>query len=148
MKALLAVLLLALCAQASAKDRAFSAEWSGIWAEASGQHRCALQVWSASRPTRVTLLCQLGPDGVYGEASPIPGFGEPIVVIAARAEFGTPPDGSYTWGQIRWYAVCNDDRPEIIGTAYAPFAVSDLRLLPVALSAAGNPCDARMGGAR
>lgn len=145
---LLLILAVVLGWPAEAKDRPLGAEWSGVWADPSGQHRCALQIWSASRPTRVTLLCQLGPDGVYGDASPIPAFGVPIVVTASRADFGTPPAGHFAWGAIRLFAACNNDLPEIIGTAEAPFAVAELRLFPVALSAAGNPCDVRAGGDR
>lgn len=140
------VLLIGLALPAIAKDRSFSAAWTGLWAEPSGQHRCALHVYDASRPSRVTLLCQLGPDAVFAEVSPIPGFGESIPLMQTYADFGSPPAGSYIWGSMRWYAVCNNDLPEIIGTAYAPFAVNDIRLFPLALSTAGNPCAARIGG--
>lgn len=148
MRALTFVALVALALPAIAKDRPWSADWSGLWAETTGQHRCAVQVHDASRPTRITLLCQLGPDAVYADVSPIPGFGEPITLLQTYADFGAPPAGSYAWGTLRWYAVCNHGLPEIIGTAYAPFAVSDVRLFPIAGQTAGNPCNDRTGGAR
>jgi hypothetical protein len=148
MRALTFVLLIALALPAIAKDRPWSAGWSGLWAETTGQHRCAVQVQGVVRPSRMTLLCQLGPDAVYADVSPIPGFGEPITLLQTYADFGAAPAGSYAWGTMRWYAVCNNDLPEIIGTAYAPFAVNDVRLFPAAALAGGNPCVARIGGAQ
>lgn len=137
-RAIFTLLLLSMACELAAKDMPFTPEWSGIWNESTGQHRCAVRVLGKPE-SRITLLCQLGPDAVYADVSPIPGFGEPITITAALADFGTPPAGHFVWGTIRWYAVCVDGAPEIIGTAYAPFAVNDLRLKPLAPTTS-NPC--------
>lgn len=147
MRTVISIAMIALALPAIAKDRPWSSAWSGLWAERNGQHRCAVEV--VGKPaTRIALLCQLGPDAVFADVSPIPGFGEPITLLQTYADFGAPPAGSYAWGTLRWYAVCNNDLPEIIGTAYAPFAVNDVRLFPALPLASGNPSAARIGGAQ
>ena len=130
MNALALVVLTALAMPALAKDTALTPDWNGIWAESSGQHRCAVDVASAPRRARLTLLCQFGPDAAFSQ-SPIPAFGEPIYLVATRSDFGSEPAGAVRWGTARLYAVCNEGRPEIIGTAYTAGAVSDVRLHPL-----------------
>ena len=139
-----ALLMLALALPASAKDLPWTSAWSRLWVEDNGQHRCAVQVDDTSRPARITLLCQLGPDAVYAESVPIPAFGDPITVTATAGDFGAPPNGHIVWGTIRWHAVCRAGAPEINGTAYTLGAVSDLRLKPL-VPFAVKLCD---GGAR
>lgn len=126
------VLLLALAVSAAlpAKDATLTPAWNGIWTETTGQHRCAVLVADQTLRSRVTLLCQLGPDGVYAQGA-VPAFGQPVYLRATLADFGQEPAGTYAWGSARIYAVCNEGRPEIIGTAYAGGIASDLRLHPV-----------------
>ncbi len=124
------MLLIALAVSAALPAATLTAAWNGIWTEATGQHRCAVLVSDPTQRSRVTLLCQLGPDGVYAQA-PVPAFGQPIYLQATLADFGQAPAGTYAWGSARIYAVCNEGRPEIIGTAYAGGIASDLRLHPV-----------------
>lgn len=140
----LALALLAL--PAAAKDQPFTPAWSGLWAEANGQHRCAVQISKDLGP-RITLLCQLGRDAVFATDATIPAFGEPLFVYRTNAEFGAPAAGADVWGYLRIFAVCNNYRPEIIGTAYTTGAVSDVRLFAAVLPAA-NPCAPRIGGAQ
>lgn len=128
---LLCMLAALLCAASvGAKDTTLTPAWNGIWTEATGQHRCAVLVSDPTQRSRVTLLCQLGPDGVYAQGA-VPAFGQPIHLRATLADFGQEPAGTYAWGSARIYAVCNEGRPEIIGTAYAGGIASDLRLHPV-----------------
>ena len=135
--ALLAVL--ALASPLSAKDRVLSEQWSGLWSEASGQHRCSVTVTQSTRPATLTLLCQLGADGVYYQG-PMPAFGQSVTLIATRSDFGQAPAGHYDWGVMQLYAVCNEGLPEIIGTAYTSGAVADLRLHPRAVAQTGALC--------
>lgn len=128
---LLCVVGALLCAlPLSAKDAGFSSAWNGIWTEPTGQHRCAVLVADGAMRRRITLLCQLGPDGVYAQAA-VPAFGQPVDLVATRSDFGQEPAGTYGWGTARIYAVCNEGVPEIIGTAYAGGLAVDLRLFAV-----------------
>lgn len=135
--ALLAVL--ALASPLSAKDRVLSEQWSGLWSEASGQHRCSVTVTQSTRPATLTLLPErrhraLIVDAIGSELA------QNVTLIATRSDFGQTPAGHYDWGVMQLYAVCNEGLPEIIGTAYTSGAVADLRLHPRAVAQTGALC--------
>lgn len=137
MKALALVVFAALAMPAFGKGRELTPAWSGIWSEASGQHRCAIDVQAAPLRARLTVLCQLGPDAVFAQLPTVPRFGEPIVLSAPNADFGMPAAGLIRWGTVYLYPVCNEGQPELIGTAYTTGAAADLRMHLVTPELAG-----------
>lgn len=148
MRTLIAALLLAVVvAPVDAKDTALTSAWSGIWSDANGQHRCAIHIVDGDAG-RLTVLCQLGPDGVYANMSPNPPPGWQIFVEQTKSDFGAPAEGHFRWGQISWHGLCDRSGPKIVANIAAqlnhPNAV-DATLRPLTVS---NPAALCAGGAR
>lgn len=141
-----AIALLLAAQAAPAKDVPIDASWSGIWSDLSGQHRCAIV--AAGKDSRLTVLCQLGRDGVYADLAPAPPSGWQIFVDQAQAPFGQPPAGAAEWGQITWFAVCDTQGPALYSAVYRAPDTMTVTLRPVALSSDRSPCAPMIGGAR
>lgn len=147
MRTLIAALLLAVVAPVHAKDTALTSAWSGIWSDASGQHRCAIRIIDGAA-SRLTVLCQLGPDGVFADVAPMPDPGWQIFVDQTKTDFGTPGEGHFRWGQISWHGLCDRSGPKIVANIAAqlnhPNAV-DATLRPLTVS---NPAALCLSGGR
>lgn len=114
--------------------------WSGIWSDAAGQHRCALQVSGESGPSRLVVLCQLGADGGgFLDVSPAPPAGWQMFLERPVAPFGGA-GGQITWGQITWFAVCDHAGAGLYAAAYTPPTTVGFTLRPVARSSAADLC--------
>lgn len=146
MRTLIAVLLLTLALSAHAKDTALNAGWNGIWSDASGQHRCGVHIVDGTG-SRLVVLCQLGPDGVYANVAPMPDPGWQIFVDRTATDFGKPGDGHIRWGQISWHGLCDRSGPKIVANIAAVFNhpnAVDVTFRPVTVS---NPASLCVGGA-
>lgn len=148
MRALTFLLFLLLPLLAGAKDVPMTSEWSGIWSDADGQHRCAIQIADAYDPSRLTVLCQLGQSGGYANLTPAPSGGSQVFLQQPSSPFGGAPAGQRQWGQITWYAACDASGPAIYGAAYSAPLTIGFTLRPVALNASTRLCGPRIGGVR
>lgn len=146
MRAILMVFALLFCSAALAQQVPLTPAWSGIWSDAAGQYRCALQV-SAANDT-LAVLCTLGRSGGgYAGGSPaVPGW--TLFLQRANADFGTAPAGQSTWGQVQMVAVCDAAGPALYSAAYSAPITVGFTLRPVAVDGANKLCAARIGGGR
>lgn len=130
------LLLLSLALPLVAKDTALTPAWNGMWSDATGQHRCAIRVSGA--PSRLVVLCQLGPDGVFADIAPMPPPGWLIAVERTREDFGASGGGHLHWGDISWHGLCDRNGPFIVANIHSPPTAIDVEFRPIAI-AASNP---------
>lgn len=150
MRMIIAALFLAFVMPAQAKDTALTSAWSGMWSDASGQHRCAIQIVDGEAG-RLSVLCHLGPDGVYANMTPNPPPGWQIFVDQPKADFGSPGEGHMRWGQISWHGLCDSFGPKVVAnvaTAYSQPTAVDAVLRPLTVSNPAALCTEASPGAR
>jgi hypothetical protein len=132
-RTIITLLLLTLALPLAAKDTALTPAWNGMWSDATGQHRCAIRI-ADGKSSRLTVLCHMGPDGVFADLTPMPDPGWQIFVDATLQDFGAPGGGHFRWGQISWHGLCDASGPFIVANIYSAPVARDVTFRPVAVT--------------
>lgn len=143
MKTYTAVLLLLVCTliqPAFAKDVPMTPGWSGQWSDASGQHRCAIQLETAADPTRLSVLCQLGATSTFANLTPAPDYGQLIPLAQNRAGFGASQSDPAPWGDLLWFAVCDRGQPAVFVYAFGRSSTVTFWLRPLMVPSSNTLC--------
>lgn len=137
---ILLLLVTTLSQSVVAKDVPMTPGWSGQWSDASGQHRCAIQLENAADPTRLSVLCQLGATSTFANLTPAPAYGELIPLAHNRAGFGASQSDPAPWGDLLWFAVCDRGQPAVFVYAFGSINTVTFWLRPVMVPSRSKLC--------
>lgn len=108
-------LLLTLCVSAAAQSLPpLGPQWSGIWEDVGGQHRCAISAGKS-----MVMVCALGDDAVTVRELANPPQLTEMPAWTRATDFGSYTGVDSPWGTISIYAYC--DRGPVLQFGFIRF---------------------------